>query len=270
VMLSAVAMVLGMVAMAEARNPLAPPGPAQGSSGQDPFDSAAKSGSKSSNKDSSASADNSTAKAADKTPDNKDEPEFVRKTPQEWQRILPRSVFAVTRLKATEPPFSGRYATGHFRGTFVCACCNAELFSSQTKFDSGTGWPSFWQPIKTSAIDRAPDNSEAEFRIEVICHRCGAHLGHVFEDGPQPTGLRYCINSLSLKLKAPEGDSAKSTSTKAKAKSKLKTTKTKSKSTAGSSPSKGTTKTNEPDSQEKNDETPGGSNAAAKGKADGL
>jgi peptide-methionine (R)-S-oxide reductase len=258
-MLSAVAMVLWIVSMAEARNPIPRPSQVPGSAGQDPFDAAEKTGSGSSAKDSSATADKSAEKAGDKKAAKKEEPEFVRKTLQEWQRILPRAVFQVTRLKATEPAFTGRYATGHFRGTFVCACCDAELFSSQTKFDSGTGWPSFWRPIKETAIDRAPDNSEAEFRVEVMCHRCGAHLGHVFDDGPPPTGWRFCINSLSLKLKAPEANSSKPALTTSKAKSKLKTTK-KSKSTAPSSSSnKGTTKTTAPDSQEKSDEKSGGS-----------
>ncbi len=136
----------------------------------------------------------------------------------------------VTRLKATESPFTGRYASGHFHGTFVCACCEAELFSSQAKFESGTGWPSFWQPVKVQAIDRAIDNSDGEPRIEVMCHRCGAHLGHVFDDGPPPTGLRFCINSLSLKLKRPDGQIAKPAATKTK--SRAKTTRTRSPGTA--------------------------------------
>jgi peptide-methionine (R)-S-oxide reductase len=128
------------------------------------------------------------------------EPERVYKTDEEWRRLLTHDQFLVTRMKATEPPFSGRYATGHFKGTFLCVCCGAELFDSRAKFESGTGWPSFWRPVDAKALDRAYDRSAAELRIEVTCARCGAHLGHVFDDGPPPTGLRYCINSLAIKL----------------------------------------------------------------------
>jgi peptide-methionine (R)-S-oxide reductase len=194
----------------------------------------------------------------------------VHKTLQQWQRTLPRGVFEVTRLKATEPPFSGRYATGHFNGTFVCACCEAELFSSKSKFDSGTGWPSFWQPIRARAIDRAIDNSESEPRIEVMCHRCGAHLGHVFDDAPAtPTGLRFCINSLSLKLQSSEGETTRPASTKAGAKSKLKTTRSRSKAAIPSTRAKGTAKTTEPGTTESSGGTPGGSASPATGKPDG-
>ncbi len=221
---------------------------------KDPFDAAAK------------SADNAGDKKATKkvVP----EPEFVQKSLMEWRRTLPRGVFEVTRLKATEPAFTGKYASGHFHGTFVCACCDAALFSSQTKFESGTGWPSFWQPIKMQAIDRAIDNSDGEPRIEVMCHRCGAHLGHVFDDGPPPTGLRFCINSLSLKLKPTGGDTAKLASTKAK--SKVKTTRTRTKGTALSSRNKATTKATGPDSQEPNGQKQAGAEAQDKGKTDGI
>ena len=237
--------------------------------GQDPFDAAEQNAKAAPAKGSADAADKSSGKAADKKAAKKAEPEFVQKSLLEWQRTLPRAVFEVTRLKATEPAFSGRYATGHFNGMFVCACCEAELFSSRTKFDSGTGWPSFWQPIKGTAIDRALDNSEAEPRIEVMCHRCGAHLGHVFDDGPPPTGLRYCINSLSLKLQSAENQTARPTSTKAGAKSKVKTTRSRSKPAMRSSRAKGTAKATEPGSTEPNDATPGGPESPATGKPDG-
>ena len=129
------------------------------------------------------------------------EPERIVRTNEEWQRLLTREAFLVTRMKATEPPFSGKYASGHWSGTFLCACCGAKLFDSRHKFESGTGWPSFWRSVSERALDTAWDTSEpGAARIEVSCHRCGAHLGHVFRDGPPPTGLRYCINSVALKL----------------------------------------------------------------------
>jgi peptide-methionine (R)-S-oxide reductase len=233
---------------------------------QDPFQQAEKSAAK----DPFEVVEKGANKGADKKAAKKVEPEFVHKSLLEWQRILPRGVFEVTRLKATEPAFTGKYASGHFHGTFVCACCDAELFSSQAKFESGTGWPSFWQPIKLQAIDRAIDNSDAEPRIEVMCHRCGAHLGHVFDDGPPPTGLRFCINSLSLKLEKPDGDTAKPASTKAKAKTKVKTTRTRSRTASRSTPTRSTAKTAKPDSQEPSDEKPDGAEAPAKGKTDGT
>lgn len=130
------------------------------------------------------------------------EPERVIKSDAEWSRILKPAEFLVLRRKATEPAFSGRFARGHFSGIFICAGCGAELFHSHTKFQSGTGWPSFYQPIDPRAVATAMDYSNPfEARVEVECHRCGGHLGHVFQDGPPPTGLRYCINSLALKLK---------------------------------------------------------------------
>jgi peptide-methionine (R)-S-oxide reductase len=256
---STVAMSLGMVAMAAAQDPFDAAGQAAtGSPAKDPPDASGKSADKAAD-----------PKAGDAKAAKKPEPEFVRKSLQEWQRILPRGVFQVTRLKATEPPFSGRYAMGHFDGTFLCACCEADLFSSKTKFDSGTGWPSFWQPIKNSAIDRAIDNSEAEARIEVMCHRCGAHLGHVFDDAiATPTGLRYCINSLSLKLKPAEPQSARPASTKAGAKSKVKTARGRSKSAAPSSRAKDTPKPNAPDSSQAGDTTPGSQGKPAAGPSD--
>jgi peptide-methionine (R)-S-oxide reductase len=122
------------------------------------------------------------------------------KSEREWARQLTRAQFLVTRMKATEPAFSGKYVNNHAVGTYACVCCGAPLFNSRAKFESGTGWPSFWAPYSAERIHQAPDYSAAEPRIEVMCAKCDAHLGHVFSDGPPPTGLRYCINSTSLKF----------------------------------------------------------------------
>jgi peptide-methionine (R)-S-oxide reductase len=112
--------------------------------------------------------------------------------------------YEVCFRKGTERPFSGKYWNSHEKGTYKCVNCGAELFKSDTKFDSGTGWPSFWAPANVSNVKEEVDTSYGMVRTEVMCSRCGAHLGHVFDDGPNPTGLRYCINSLSLKLDREE------------------------------------------------------------------
>ena len=128
----------------------------------------------------------------------------VTKTDEEWAKQLTRTQFLVTRKKATEPAFSGKLVNNHARGTYHCICCDAPLFGSNAKFESGTGWPSFFKPIDAPKIDTVADHSGGDERVEVMCNTCGAHLGHVFNDGPAPTGLRYCINSASLKFVKPE------------------------------------------------------------------
>jgi peptide-methionine (R)-S-oxide reductase len=129
----------------------------------------------------------------------------VTKTDDEWRRELPPLQYQVLRQGGTERAFTGRYWDHHERGTYRCAACGAPLFSSAAKFDSGTGWPSFGRPISGDAVATEVDDSLFERRIEVRCRRCGGHLGHVFDDGPRPTGLRYCVNSASLGFEpAPE------------------------------------------------------------------
>jgi peptide-methionine (R)-S-oxide reductase len=124
----------------------------------------------------------------------------VIKTDEEWKKILTPEQFTVTRKKGTERAFTGPYWDNHTKGTYVCVCCDLPLFDSETKFESGTGWPSFWQPIAKDAVQEVTDRSFFTTRTEVLCRRCDAHLGHVFDDGPKPTGLRYCMNGTALKF----------------------------------------------------------------------
>ena len=127
--------------------------------------------------------------------------EKVTKSEAEWRAQLTPLQYKVTREHGTERAFSGQYHNVKEPGTYECVCCGQPLFSSETKFDSGTGWPSFWQPLSKEAVAEKEDRSWFSVRTEVLCSRCDAHLGHVFEDGPKPTGLRYCMNSASLKLR---------------------------------------------------------------------
>lgn len=134
------------------------------------------------------------------TEDYKNKPESY------WMEKLTPEQYRIVRQKGTERPFTGQYLNHKEDGTYTCVACDAPLFSSDTKFESGTGWPSFWDIVDEDTVERKTDLSHGMVRTEVLCKRCGAHLGHVFEDGPRPTGLRYCINSLSLSFELRKGD----------------------------------------------------------------
>jgi peptide-methionine (R)-S-oxide reductase len=126
--------------------------------------------------------------------------ERIKKTYEEWKKSLSKESYNVARQQGTELAFTGKYHNCHEDGIYQCVCCGTDLFDSKTKFDSGTGWPSFWKPIAHENVKEHQDRSYGMLRNEVLCARCDAHLGHVFDDGPKPTGLRYCMNSASLNL----------------------------------------------------------------------
>ncbi|MFH1689901.1 MAG: peptide-methionine (R)-S-oxide reductase MsrB [Candidatus Eisenbacteria bacterium] len=128
----------------------------------------------------------------------------IVRTDDEWKKLLTEDQYRVLREKGTESPNSGKYYQFSRPGVFLCSACGNKLFSSEAKFESGTGWPSFWGAVSRDSLETAPDHSSGRERTEVLCARCGGHLGHVFADGPVPTGMRYCINSVSLEFKEEE------------------------------------------------------------------
>ncbi len=128
----------------------------------------------------------------------------IQKSEEEWKKVLTEEEFQVLRKKGTDPPFTGKYVDNKRKGRYFCAGCGNELFSSDTKFDSRSGWPSFWAPIEDGSLEEKPDLSHGMERTEILCSKCGGHLGHVFDDGPKPTGQRFCINSTALRFEEKE------------------------------------------------------------------